>query len=234
MAVSINKIRKFAALAGCTIFLCFFSFLATAQEDDGEPHGLYLEQTRIFYAGLIGGANFAQVDGDNFAGYHKVGANIGGIGYIQLQKHVAVSWEILYSEKGAKSDAWKIGGLQDTVFITKYNIKANYAEIPLMINYFDQRKSHAGIGVSYSRLVNSTETLVTDPAYSIDLNKYPFKKDNFDLVAGAQLHLWKGFFLNVRFQYSITPIRDSSPPGFSRTQKQYNNLWCVRMMYLFI
>ena len=39
--------------------------LAGAEEgdDDGEPHGLYVEQPNVFYGGVVVGANFAQVDG---------------------------------------------------------------------------------------------------------------------------------------------------------------------------
>ena len=206
--------------------------MANAQEDD-EEHGLYIEQPRVFYAGLMTGANFAQVDGDNFAGYHKVGLNVGGIGYVQLQKHAAISWEILYSQKGAKSNFPRPSGI-DSIYIVKYGINAGYAEIPVMINYFDKRKSHFGVGVSYSRLVSATETLKTDRPYTIDLTKYPFVKNNYDIVAGAELHLVKGLFLNVRFQYSLVPIRTNTPPNFSRAGKQYNNLWTVRLMYLLI
>ncbi|MCW3124119.1 MAG: hypothetical protein JWQ38_3611 [Flavipsychrobacter sp.] len=228
-----NKSRKFAALITITIILLTFWGIAGAQVADDDPEGLYLEKPRLFYAGLIGGANFAQVDGDNFAGYHKVGANVGGIGYVQVYKHTAVSWEILYTEKGAKSNFPRPSGI-DSIYILKYNINARYAEIPLMINYFDQRKSHFGVGVSYSRLITATEGLKTDRPYAIDLTKYPFVKNNFDIVAGAQLHLVKGLFMNFRFQYSLNPIRTDSPPNFSRAQKQYSNVWTVRLMYLFI
>lgn len=228
-----NKSRKFAALITITIILLTFCGSASAQDDDDEPHGLYLEKPRVFYAGLIAGANFAQVDGDNFAGYYKPGINAGGIGYIQLMKHLALSWEILYSQKGAKSNFPRISTI-DSVWVVKYGINANYAEIPVMINYFDKRKSHFGVGFSYSRLVSATETLKTEPAYSIDLLKYPFAKNGYDLLAGAQLHLVKGLFLNIRFQYSLVPMRTVAPPQFSRSQKQFNNLWTVRLMYLFI
>lgn len=224
-----DKSRKFTPLILITLILIAFSSTVLAQKDDYDP-----ENPRIFYAGLIAGANFAQVDGDNFAGYRKVGVNAGAIGYVQLRKHIAISWELLYSQKGAISDMWKASTNDTSVLITGYKIKLNYAEIPVMLNYFDKRRSHFGLGVSYSRLVNATETLVTDPATNIDLTKYPFRKNNFDAVAGAELHLWQGLFLNVRFQYSLVPIREVSPPGFSRAQKQYNNLWTVRLMYLFI
>jgi hypothetical protein len=227
-----NKSRKFAALIIMTVILTVFYSAANAQEeDDDEPHGLYVEAPRLFSAGLIGGANFAQVDGDNFAGYYKIGANVGGIGYLRLRKRLTLSWEILYSQKGAKSNIARYANT-DSLLILKYDITANYAEIPVMINFYDKLKSHVGVGVSYSRLVNSSETIKTNPPDAADLNKYQFAKDNFDFLVGAQLHLVKGLYLNVRFQYSLVPIRSVSPPNFAREQQQYNNSWTVRLMYL--
>lgn len=233
MAVSMDKSRKFAALILIAVILTCFSGNVWAQYDEGE-NPLYVPEPKTFYAGLLLGSNLAQVDGDNFAGYHKAGINVGGIGYVHLRKHLAVSWEILYSQKGSKSDMVKFFVTDSTIIVKKYNINLNYAEIPVMINYFDQRKSHFGVGVSYSRLVSTTETSATIPSTSIDFTKYPFQKNNFDIIAGANLHLWKGLFLNVRFQYGLVPIRTVSPPQLSRAQKQYNNMWTVRLMYLFI
>ena len=208
---------------------------ARAQEDDGEPHGLYIEQPRVFYGGVVIGANFAQVDGDYFAGYHKMGLNVGGIVYAQVAKHVALSMEILYSQKGSKSTLPEPSSTLPDTYITKYGINLNYAEIPVMINYFDKRKSHFGVGVSYSRMVGSSENLRVDSSNvvkNVDFNnKYPFRANAFDVLAGFELHLWKGLFLNVRFQYSIIPIRTDIPPNYARSD-QYNNLWVVRLMYL--
>ncbi len=228
-----NKIRQFAALISITIILLAFGNVAKAQVEDDDPQGLYIEKPRLFYAGLVAGANFSQVDGDYYAGYHKAGLNVGGIGYARLYKHLALSWEILYSQKGATSTFARVAPA-DTVVVIKYAINNAYAEIPLMVNYFDKRKSHFGMGVSFNRMVSSIEDLQTKPAVSLDLNKYPFKKTAFDLLAGVELHLVQGLFLNIRFQYSLVPIRTASPPHFSRAQNQFNNMWTVRLMYLFI
>ena len=236
-AVPMNKSRKFAALILIPVILCSFSVRLWAQyEDEDEPHGLYLPEKRVFYGGLIAGANFAQVDGDYFAGYHKVGFNGGAIVYAQLAKHVALSLELLYSQKGSNSNLGEISPNNTAIYIMKYGINVNYAEIPVMINYFDKRKSHCGIGVSYGRLVSSNEHIQVDSNGKIETlnfnNAYPFKKESFDIVAGAELHLWKGWFLNVRFQYSLIPIRTQLPPPDYARAQQYNNLWVVRLMYL--
>jgi hypothetical protein len=221
-----NKSREFGALRYIVVFLLLFPFTSQAQR--------YSNDARVFYAGVVAGSNFSQIDGDNFAGYYKVGLNVGGIGYIQLQEHMAISWEMLYSQKGGKSNLSR-KSLDTNIIITDYNVRLNYAEIPVMFNYFDKRKSHFGMGLSYGRLVGSSEKVVTEPANNIDLNNlYPYKKNAMDFLTAVQLHLWEGLFLNIRFQYSIIPVRDMSPPNFARSNKQYNNMWTVRLMYLFI
>lgn len=228
-----NKSRTFAAFFFINVLFLLFAHRAVAQVDEDPEQGLYIEKPKLISVGVVAGAGFSQVDGDSYAGYHKTGLNFGGIGYIRLYRHLALSFETLYSRKGAKSNGARYSPVDSTTIIRSYGIDLKYAEIPVMINYFDQRKSHFGIGVSYGRLVGSTETISSTPAYPFDFTKYPFKKDAFDLVAGAQMHMWKGLFFNVRFQYGLVPLRTVSPPALSRAQNQYVNLWAVRLMYLF-
>jgi hypothetical protein len=232
-----SKSKKFAALI--VILIAFsISALAQAEEEDGE-HGLYLENPRAFFGGLVAGASRSQVDGDYFAGYHKFAFNGGGIVHTNLAKHLTLSMELLFAQKGSKSSGAQIArGTSVPVIIVKYGIKANYAEVPVMINYFDKRKSHFGLGVSYSRLVGTGESVTTDSmgiVKTIDLEaKYPFKKNDFNVVASANLHLIKGLYLNIRFQYSVSPIRSGKnlPPVQYARSDQYNNLWTIRLMYL--
>jgi len=221
-----SKIRKFAVfLAFVLLESCFFTKIHAQEEDD--------DVQRVFYGGVLVGSNFCQVDGDYFAGYYKAGLNVGGIVYGQLAKHVALSLEILYSQKGSKSGNERVVNVNTTSYIIQdYGISLGYAEIPVMLNYFDKRKSHFGAGFSYSQLVSSSEKLQTNPTPApVDLTKYPFKKYDVNFLIGTEMHLYKGLFLNVRFQYSILPIRVNIPPGFSRSE-QFNNLWVVRLMYL--
>lgn len=226
-----TKSRKFGAFTAIVFLLTAITgvsrvFAQVEDDANGNP--------RIFSVGVLAGSNFCQVDGDNFAGYYKVGLNVGGIAYAKVRKNAALSFEILYSQKGAKSRYGRYGDIDSALYINKYATNLNYAEIPVMINFFDKHRSHAGLGVAYGRLINSDEKVSTNPVYSRDLNKdYPFKKNDFQLIAGAQLHLWKGLFMNLRVQYSLVPIRTNLPPGISRSS-QYNNLWTFRLMYLFI
>jgi hypothetical protein len=193
----------------------------------------YEEVPRTFYGGLLLGGNFTQVDGDRFAGYHKVGLNVGGIVYAQFAEHVAGSIEILFSQKGSRAHKNQLTTSR-AYNILKYDINLNYAEVPIMINYFDKRKSHFGAGFSYSQLISSKEEVITDPTFpsNINLEDYPFQKMDINFLIGFNLHLVKGLFLNGRFQYSVLPIRKNVYSEFGRSE-QFNNMWVMRAMYLF-
>ncbi len=205
--------------------VCFISSLGKVSAQDS-----YLNDDRKFYGGLVAGGNFTQVDGDNFAGYHKAGLNVGGIVYLKMDEHLATSIEVLYSQKGAKSKDYFV--ISPGYVISDYGITLNYAEVPIMINYFDRRGSHFGGGFSYGRLGTAQEHITTQPASTIDLTQYPFKKSDYNILLSGSLHCWKGLFLNVRFQYSVLSIRDNTPQNYSRGQ-QFNNIYAVRLMYLF-
>jgi hypothetical protein len=198
------------------------------------PSSYYEEIPRVFYGGLILGGNFSQVDGDNYARYHKAGLNAGGVVYAQFADHVAVSMELLYSQKGSKSKGPALSNSK-AYEIRDYGIDLKYAEVPLMLNYFDRRKSHFGGGISIGQLITAKETVTTnDPAFPPQdtMDKYKFKKTDLSLVLGGSLHIYKGLFFNLRFQYSLLPIRKEVHPEFGRSQ-QFNNVWALRLMYLF-
>jgi hypothetical protein len=211
----------FTAMAGL-----LFSPAVRAQN----PSSYYEEVPRTFYGGLIGGASFSQVDGDAYAGYNKVGMNAGGIVYARLADKMAASIEILYSEKGARGAIdFRLNG-NDTV-VTDYRIRLRYAEVPIQLNYFDRRRSHFGAGFSYSQLITGEELITSDKG-PVDASAYPFRKFDINFLLTGNLHLVKGLFLNARFQYSMLPIRKTHYPGIGRSE-QFNNLWVVRLMYLF-
>src|SRR5690606_35404059 len=112
--------------------------------------------------------------------------------------------------------------------ISKYRIDLNYAEIPLQINYFDKRRSHFGGGLSYSQLVSSKEEIIA-AGQQVNTDTLKFRKADLNLVVGGNLHLIKGLFLHLRFQYSLIPIRtkENINLNYGRAE-QYNNLFAVR------
>jgi hypothetical protein len=223
-----------AKLLQSKILLCFLHLIlytstinAQWSQDDDD---------RTFFGGLALGTNFTQVDGDNFAGYHKVGINTGVVVYTKLVDQLHLSMELLYAQKGSRagqSQVPKIANDQSTL-ITDYKIQLNYAEIPILLNYFDRRKSNFGAGFSYAQLVNSKE-IYTDGQgnkFESDAKLFPFKKMDINFILNGNAHLYKGFFLNLRYQYSLLSVRDTYNYITGRPS-QFNNTWCTRLLYIF-
>ncbi|HTN18306.1 MAG TPA: outer membrane beta-barrel protein [Chitinophagaceae bacterium] len=196
------------------------------------PKNYYVEEPKTFVGGLIGGLNFTQVDGDSYKGYHNIGFNTGVVVYTQLVPGISASLEILFSQKGARSNGSQLSNGGVTV-ITKQNIKLNYAEIPVQINFFDKKRNHFGAGLSYAQLINSKEEIVgNNSSIKYDPDQYPFKKMDINMILSGQVHVYKGFFAGIRFQYSMLSIRDKVDLEYGRAQ-QFNNVFALRLMYLF-
>ena len=224
-----TKFRKFA------LFIAIVLSTLSAQKTYAQSY--YVDDNRTFYGGLVFGGTFAQIDGDSYAGYHKMGLTGGGIVYTEFAKHFAVSVELLYSQRGSKSNKRQLTTTANAE-ITNYQVNLDYAEIPVVFNYFDKRKSHFGVGFSYSQLINQSEDVKTNPAAVADtanIGAFPFKNNDINGLVSINLHLVKGWFLNIRYQYSLLSIRDNYHVEFARStaNRQSNNLWAVRVMYLF-
>lgn len=203
-----------------------------------QAQSYYVESENTFYGGPVLGLNFTQVDGDNYAGYAKVGFNLGGIVYTKFGSDFAASMEILYTQKGASGKP-KPSGVPG-INLVDYDLKLNYAEVPICLYYVDPHKNHFGAGVSYGRLISAVEDVKTQPTYNFDVDNHPFKKSDISFLLNANLHVWKGFFLNARFNYSILAIRTDVPFGLGRSGgggagngQQFNNVVSLRFVYVF-
>jgi len=220
---------KGSKIAAILFFILFINKGAQAQEYIPEYHDLC--------AGLVGGVDFTQVDGDGYKGYGKTGLTGGGIIYLpfgQLENMpidatVALSMEVLFTQKGAKGD----GQIPNTS-VRNQNINLQYAEIPFQINlYRGPRKSGFGAGFSFGYLAFSEETIDDGSGPGLK-NALPFNKFDLSFVLTGNLHLWNGFFLSPRFQYSMISIRNgSADAGYGGRNQQFNNVVALRLMYLF-
>jgi hypothetical protein len=203
------------------------NYFATGDED-GAP--------RLFYGGVAAGLNFSQVDGDTYAGYHKVGLNAGGLVYVRFSDRVGISLELSYSQKGArvKQNATDIYGLP---YLNDYNLKLNYAEVPLMFYFVagPDSKVHFKLGASYARLINASEVAVANYPVNLDPALYPFRKQDIGYVGEINYMFYQNWFLSFRYSYSITSIRDAQyiPAGYGQgAAGQFNNSFSLRLMRL--
>lgn len=196
-------------------------------------HAQYNDEFHNLTCGLVGGVDFSQVDGDGYKGYSKVGYTGGGILMLPFGEMdmpitdatIALSLEVLFTQKGSKGAGAITGGIGQ-------NINLQYAEVPLQLNlYRGARKSGFGAGFSIGYLASSEET-IDQLNGTVIKPGYPFKKFDLNFVLTGNLHLWNGFFLSPRFQYSMLSIRDNNGRYGGRDQ-QFNNVVSIRLMYLF-
>jgi hypothetical protein len=190
--------------------------------------------------GIIFGINAAQIDGDDYAGYHKVGLNFGFYGQIPVSKKFFISTEILYSEKGAKNPITPNLPVQFW-----YTWRNQYAEIPLLVHYQDKKAFNVGVGFSYSRVVGEQLSVKgldpiptpicaggNTPVDSGSLNTFCLKRNDFDVIAEANYIPLKHLEINVRYAYSIFPMGYYANSNFIN-RSMHNNLLSFRLMFVF-
>ncbi len=207
-------------------------FLLLAAVQKGTAQDVYQEQKiHGFMYGITAGANFATIDNHNFSHYFKVGANMGAAGFVRIGGETDLSIEALYSQKGRNTTQLTGTNVPGLSFIRMYD-RLNYAEVPVMINYLDDLNDHFGVGLSYARLLNAVESLIPDGNINLRQGNYPFNKDDIELLAGTEVHLWQQLYLTLRYQYSLLRIREDGPGNFT-SPGQHNNLWVLRVVFMF-
>lgn len=201
-------------------------------QDYGDDVQLF-DGNRPFIGGFLVGLNAAQVDGDNYGGYHRAGLNAGGIVYVNFSPIVGASLELLFSQKGSVGVHNASNG-QVGSFFEKYSMKLNYAEAAGMLHYYVSPQLHFNAGASYNALISTQEKFDTYFPYYIDETLYPFKKWSVDGIVGFS-YVWRNFIFDARYQYSITPVRLAfyAPEIARNGRNQRNNIFAFRLGYLF-
>jgi predicted porin len=170
---------------------------------------LSFAQEGTFRAGLIGGFNASQIDGDLLAGYNKFGLVAGATVSVEIAERWRPSVEVLYTQKGSRSSA------DETIIygaFTRFSL--DYVEIPLMMNYIDGGFM-LNAGISYSRIVQLREITV-DEIDLIDLEGTNFNQNNASLLAGIGYFFGK-WGVEARYSYSPFSIVDhKNSPTFGQ------------------
>lgn len=171
-----------------------------------------------FIGGITGGMNISQIDGDDLAGYNKVGL-IGG-GYVStiLSDRWQLSLELLYSQQGSRQSS------SDGFYGTFDKIQLNFVEVPVLIN-FKEWKFHVQGGLSYLRLIDrklieTTGVDVTD--------QFPLQEGTFSMIFGLTYFSSEQWGYNFRWTKGIQDLQKGTG----------NSRWLVknisfRILYLF-
>ena len=216
---------------GIGSILVFMCILSTSLQVNAQ-HYYTEDDHRVFTGGLILGANISKVeDGDDFSHFHQIGFNTGGIVHINFSPSFSIALEMLYSQKGdvevTESYSYAIGS-----YFAGYNLRLNYIEVPVTL-HLKQNRFDYEIGMSYSRLISSDESISIDqPVYVDPLINY-FNKTDYEFIIGGSYNVYKNLWFNVRWQYSVTPIRDYNRLPVNYTfDGQQNNVFVFRFVYM--
>jgi len=163
-----------------------------------------------FNGGLIGGATFAQIDGEKLAGYHKLGLTGGAYVNIPVAEHFVLQTELKYTQMGAKSTI-KEAEIQNK----DLNIRLHYVEFPIMMRYdfgyfiVNGKKAdfiNLEAGLSLDFLMKSVEEINGAVEETAQFWKF------FSITANAGIHfiLTDHIGIGARMIYSITPIRTNT------------------------
>lgn len=179
----------------------------------------------LFRPFVVAGFNAAQVDGDDVAGYTKLGFN-GGIGtFIMLPKNFSVGFELLYSQKGAITTKNNRSPQFDY-----FKLNIDYLDVPIMISYHDKERAIFSLGM----IVNNLARVKEERGFNVGL--YPdfdYKQVSLEGMASVSFHFSKKLGMNLRFAYSLNDIAKQKY-GISnlKDSSQRNNYFTARMFYL--
>jgi len=182
-------------------------------------------------ASLLAGMNLAQVDGDEVYGFNRPGLNLGLQAMAPLGSNLFLTLETNYSQKGAYQGPQSI----DETYTAEYDLKLNYVEVPVILHYNDKDILTAGLGFAYARLLDEYEeenSGNTDPY----IETKGFKENDWLALFDLQFRVYKSFYANIRYSYSMFPIRSRrftavAVPDNSWVRQQYNNILMFRIAY---
>lgn len=181
----------------------------------------YAGYSQTFGGGFLAGLSASQLEGDNWGGYHKAGLTLGAYTNVVLNQYVDAQLEVRYVQKGSNSNSE-----ENEVF---YVSKLNYIEVPLFLKYSFLNKFTANVGLAAGYLQKGTEDKdgIGDEPADPSFNQFELSG-----LIGVEYHIIDRFYFNVRFNYSILPVR--SHPGdqtFYLNKGQYNNVLTFAVYY---
>ena len=197
--------------------------------------GATIAQQR-FGGGLLLGFNASQLDGDQAAGYNKIGFSGGVRGIIFLTDRMDVSTDILFSEQGSQSSP--------NDYVTPFVFQLKYLEVPTLFNYSDWEKAtQSGVkyykvkfsgGFSYGRLFSSSvdsSFLKNHPPLTI------LNKNNISIALAASFYLSPHIGFTAKWTSAITDLFHqqsyANDPVLSQYQSLRGYFWTIQAAYLF-
>lgn len=219
-----NQLRKMNYILKIVIIFLILPMCVYAQGDLEGGKTIGGDNDARFRLSLLAGMNASQIHGDDVFGFNKAGLNVGGQVNILLDRKDWVgrfqpSVGIGFSQLGSSASG------NDNPSLTLQRFKLNYAQIPVMIHYVDQRWMFSA-GFAYGRLVN---TKFIDPYGDdvTDVETGSYRKSGVTFIGGGTIYATRNIGLNINWERSLYSIRIS---GIAR---QVHESISFRMVYTF-
>jgi hypothetical protein len=188
-------------------------------------------------AGLIGGFNTTNVQGDDVYGFHKLGLNAGATAIVPFGDHWSLSVEGIYSQKGAYHAKGGRGmDYQARHDYNHYKLVLNYVEVPVLFHYIDRNWIKAGVGFSYGRLVEVKEWEDEVRVATTTLTGGPYDQNEYSGMVDVQFPLYRQLKFDFRYSFSLAKIRERQyynvSEGDEKIRKQYNQVLSFRVFWI--
>lgn len=181
------------------IFFLYISFILFAPENIS---------AQKFGGGITLGFNASQIDGDDLAGYHKIGWNSGLNTSYNLSEPWQLNVDFLFSQRGSQSQLIPDDGE------TLRKITLNYVELPVYIAYQDWLteddfyKVQGFAGLSAGRLFSVKNALGDD-----DINSDNFLKNDLSYILGAKFMFTEHLGMTGRYTRSFIKMYKNPEDG---------------------
>jgi len=184
---NINQFSKFLAI-------CLFFILIGVSSVDAQR----------FKGSAVFGLNLAQIDGDNLAGFNKLGLT-GGVklGY-PIQDNIDINLEMLYSQRGSNA-GFGFGNQASSFTDLKYLeilVYANLMDWFIADEGYHKVSAHAGLNFSYLFAVDSSNGVI-----SRDIDTY--KRNNIGYLIGVDYKFTKHLGTSVRYNRAFNSINEN-------------------------
>ncbi len=184
------------------------------------------------------GGNLSQIDGDETAGFNKLGfyGGLGAIVPIYKKNNFTLEGciEVVFNQKGSHQRQQYVDNGDGKT--GAYDLYMNYAEVPVMIYFTDKQVTSFGLGFSYGRLVGLRE-YEHGVKTNVTVTSGEYNTNDYSILAEVKLRLYERLKLGVRYQYSLAKIRTRDftylDDSYTWTRDQYNNLFTVRLIWVF-
>jgi hypothetical protein len=208
------KVEKTLIYIRCLLVLLFLTLSQTSG------------QAQRFGAAIVAGMNASQIDGDQLAGYDKIGLSAGFKTMIQFESALKLNVEFLYSERGSRPNIF------NDDYDPDINITLQYIEIPFYVSIGDwwqeegqYHKVSAHGGFSYGRLIDaSTVDYYNSAEDSYDKLVPYFNENDVSWFLGIDYRFSPRFGVMGRYTRGITPLLDP----------EKNNLNTPRLLTYFL